>query len=508
MSQELLGKLIADKYRILDLVREARSGDLYSGQHEYTGEPVLVSLLPHAVAIDQRWSRRFLDKAKSAASLRHENILPLTDLGTDPRGNVYAVYGQYAGETLDKLLARDGKLDQPRALSIVLQAAAAAGSAHDRGIIHGSLSPLNIQVSQEDEFPDRTRVLGFGGDRLEEPLDADPRYLAPEQLGEYPIADERSDVYALGATLYEMLAGEPPFAGENKAEVLKSISNGPAPLSLFRQDLHKAVEPVVLTAIARDPEERYRTVADLAGDLRNIASEIGMRSASATAGARSVWVTATLAVAGIVLVAATLIYFTTIRKTDPTTMLSPDPDSLPVQPINPATGAQEEAFMRGALSGDPAMFPNGMNMPADMLPGGDGYNAWANGGLPPAGAPLGPASAVPMNGGQPMAGSMPQGPLPPGATLPPGQTVTINPNGGSQFMPNEGGVILIPVPKSDEPAPTPTPKVPAANAAPKPTPEAKPSPQGSQPQTKPDSAEPAKPVPAAKPSPARRGTDE
>jgi hypothetical protein len=180
------------------------------------------------------------------------------------------------------------------------------------------------------------------------------------------------------------------------------------------------------------------------------------------------------------LLTAALIYATSVKKTDVTAQLQSEPGTLPVQPIGPATGAQEESLakMPDLTEADITAMQNGtMAAPPGTLPGGDGYNAWANGGAPPIGAP-------PQNGT-----NVPQY-VPPG-----GQTVTIDPNGGSQFMPQSEGVILVPVPVPNNtntaPKATPTPKTSANTAAPaaSPKPMVSPTPK----QARPTDTKPTKP---------------
>ena len=116
MVNEFEGKLIADKYRIASLIRESESGDLYAGRHEFMDKPVTINVLPPALAMDGRWSKRFLDGARNAATVSHENILNLIDFGTDSRGVIYSVFEAAPDETLQSVIARDGSLDVARTL--------------------------------------------------------------------------------------------------------------------------------------------------------------------------------------------------------------------------------------------------------------------------------------------------------------------------------------------------------------------------------------------------------
>ena len=453
MDNDLTGKLIADKYRIESLLRESDSGDLYLGKHDISGKPITVRILSPALAIDARWAKRFLDEARIAAALEHPNILNLTDFGTDSRGIVYAIYEPVSGETVKSILTGDPTFDLSRAVNLIKQVAAAAVAAHAQRAIHGTLAPSNIFVEDVNGV-ETVKVLGFGSDNMNVPRDADPRYLAPEQCTNFPVADERSDIFSVGVMLYEMLAGEVPFDGKTAADVLAKQNEPPLPISALRADLHPQIEPIILSALARDAANRYQSMADLAEDLERVSAEIS--GTKAAAAGQNIWQTAFIVLAGIVLLGGALIYFTMGKKTDPTTAaLTVDANSLPVQPINPATGAQEDGLIKMIGDTDASLMLNANSemVPPGTMPGGDGYNPWANGGAPPIGAP---AIGAPV----------------PAYTQPGGQVVTIDPNSPSQFMPNEGGIILVPIPAntSTEVRPTPTPKTPGGNTAVQPTP--------------------------------------
>ncbi|MEO6655176.1 MAG: protein kinase [Pyrinomonadaceae bacterium] len=458
MINDVLGKLVADKYRIESLVSESESGDIYLGRHEVLDRPVTVKILPLAVAVDGRWVTRFVDEARSASGLSHPNILNITDFGTDAKGISYAVFEEAKGKTLDRFVG-ELPLDEKRSLNIARQIAAAVAAAHAKKIIHGGLALRFVYVDDNDEV----KVYGFGRDPMHVARDADPRYLSPEQCNAFPAADERSDVYALGVILYEMLGGVVPYDGATAAAVLaKQSAEPPPPLSAFRRDLHADIEPIVLTAIAADPERRYPTMAAFTEDLELLSgsAKAQVKAAAGDAPQRNIWQTAFIVLAGILLLAVSLIYLTSVKKTDPTTQLVADAGSLPVQPIGPATGAQEESLAKLPAMTEAEITAAAMTQTPDTVPGGDGYNAWANGGAPPAGAPL--------NQGIPPVGYVPPG----------GQYYTVDPN-GSQFMPPDSGVILVPVPSNTNTAAkaTPTPKTPTGNTAAQPTPVPNPTPK-------------------------------
>ncbi|HEX3101712.1 MAG TPA: serine/threonine-protein kinase, partial [Pyrinomonadaceae bacterium] len=393
MSNDFEGKLIADKYRLGDLLRESDSGDLYTGRHEFMDKAVTIKVLPRALAMDSRWSKRFLDGARNAATVSHPNILNATDFGADSRGVIYSVFESAPDETLRSVIAREGSLDVDRTLNIAKQVASGVAAAHAKNVIHAGLMPADIYLIKNEDGTETAKVCGFGGDTLSVPRDADPRYLSPEQTSEYPVATPRSDIYSLGVIIYEMLAGVSPVEGKTSTEVKqKREQEPPPPLSAFRRDLPADLEPMILSALALDPERRYPTMAAFAEDLNLLSGGTPAPAVAAEAAApkKNVWQTAFIVLAGISLLAVALIYATNIKKTDPTTELVADAGSLPVQPIGPATGAQEESLAKLPEMTDAeimAAATGTMAVPPGTLPGGDGYNAWANGGAPPIGAP-------------------------------------------------------------------------------------------------------------------------
>ena len=451
MTGEFEGKDLAEKYEVGQLVRRGEIGDIYRGRHIFMDRPVTLRIVPRALAVDNEIVRRFFDEAKTASRMTHPNVLNVIDFGSSSDGIVYSVYEGEDSETLAAMLQDSGKLPVHAALDITRQAAAGLAVVHEHGLVHGNLTPESILVATEPDETYHAKLFGIGSDgpMAASRSDADAgasdfAYLAPEQCSGADKADARTDVYSLGIIAYEMLAGEPPFSGTRASDVmLKHTEEAPPPLSSFRHDLPPTIEPVLLKALAKDPELRYQTAGEFVDDLSRAATSQPALAGVATAAVNNIWKTAFIVLAGISLLSVFLIYATSSKQTDPRTVLQPDANGQPVQPINPATGAEEQnlAAMPGMM---PEIMGNSNSSQPGVAPGGDGYNPWAS-GAPPAGAP------------------------PQTYTGPGGQTINIPP-GQSPFMQEipagctmtPSGLLLCPV-VTPTPKPTATPRPPAAN---------------------------------------------
>ena len=473
MTDNNLGTVLANRYRVDLLLANNEFAPLYRGLNTVVERPMLIRIL---LPEHRDLGTQMLDEARDISRISNPNVLSVTDLGTEADGTVYVVYEDFDGETLSSAMSRDGKMPVAEAVGIATQIAEGAAAVAAVRNTHGAIAPDNVLVSDILAGPRRVKIFNLSSPETYN--NAASAFSAPEIMDGVP-ANERSDVYSLAAMLYTMLAGEPPFgpSGESLEEL------PPPPLSSFRTDLPPDLEPVMLTALARNPEIRYQTITEFAQQLDRVSQA---PVAAAAQGNNNLWKTAFIVLAGIAILAAALIYATSVKQTDPKTQLQPDANGLPVQPINPATGAQEQALAN--MAGMPAevIANSNMAMPG-TVPGGDGYDPWKNGGQPPAGAPnIGPG----------------------------GQVITIDPNSPSQFMPAEGcvmqpsGILLCPAPLNANAAkkPTPTPKNNAnanvqASPTPKTTPETKPTPAAEKTPAKPATQK----TPTAKPSPGKSG---
>ena len=443
MTEDLLGKKIADKYRIDVMIKRGANGDLYQATHLLMDKPVAIKVLAFRPATGKDPAARFFDEARAATKISHSNILGFSDFGTDTQGYAYAVCDGPVTETLKSMILRSGQTQPEDVVLIGRQVASALGAIHDSGAIHGNLTAESVLITEKVDGSVEAKLTDIGspnaiartGDVLDSTA-ADFAYLAPEQCAGGDNPDARGDIYALGVILYEMLTGVVPFTGAKPTDVmLKHIEEPPSPMMAFRGDLPPGIETVVLKAMSKSPEMRQQTAGELADDLARTLDGTASEASEAAEGSKGgdFWKTAAMVVVGTALLASALIYATSVRQTDPTSALQPDANSLPVQPINPATGVEEQALaaMPGTMSD--SLGNSSMQVPPDTIPGGDNYNPWGT-GMPPPGAPQ--------------------------YTPPTGQVYSIDPNSPSQFMPPEGGVILVPVPANTAAnvRPTPSPR--------------------------------------------------
>ena len=467
----LIGKLIAEKYRVDELVGESSFGKIYRGTNTLLDKPVAIAVPPS----DE--SEAFVAAIRSAAKISHPNVLSLTDFGTDIDGSAFALYESAPGETLADALRREGQLPVEMAVDIARQTGAALSAAHAGGLVHGDLSPANIIVSSPDPGRVAVKIFGFGSANALTENSSDPErfaYLAPEQCSGAEHADTRGDVYSLGAILYESLAGSKPFIGETASDVMmRQIDEPPPPLTSFRTDLPAWIEPVILKAMAKNPDARYQSVDNFVADLSS-AGVVQAAAATAVEPQNNLWKTAFVVLAGVSLVTAVMIFLTYSPKTDPATALQSDANGMPVQPINPATGVEEQnlSSLTPEFSYDAntnTMVPTGGAVP------GDAGNPWLNGNNPPPGGP----------------------PIGPG-----GQVIQVP--GGSVFMsdpnciPQPSGIMLCTVPVTPTPSPRVSPTArpansnsntaqpPANTVTPRPSPARTPAPANTRPANSPD----------------------
>jgi serine/threonine protein kinase/WD40 repeat protein len=253
-------------YRIETLLGRGGMGAVYLAEQLRLKRRVALKLLTPELAADERFRERFLRESELAASIDHPNVLPVFDAG-EVDGRLYIAMRYVEGTDLRKLLADDGRLDPERAVTIVGAVAAGLDAAHARGLVHRDVKPANVLLAKDGHVYladfGLTRSAGEGSPEEKPHLSGTLGYVAPEQIdGELP--DPSADIYSLGCVLFECLAGQPPFPGSSPVGLLFAHLEKPPPsLHQQRPELPAAVDPVIGTALAKDPAERYRSCQEL-----------------------------------------------------------------------------------------------------------------------------------------------------------------------------------------------------------------------------------------------------
>src|SRR5438128_1619433 len=298
-------------------------GEVYRAQDTELDRTVAIKILPENLASDQQRLQRFIQEAKAASALNHPHILTIYEIGTTATSRFIATEF-IDGETLRPRLTAGMKLFE--ILEISIQAASALAAAHAAGIVHRDIKPENIMVRRDGY----TKLLDFGLAKLTEPkgsttdreaptkamvntgagtIMGTTSYMSPEQAKGTHV-DERSDLWSLGAVLYEMVTGHLPFTCETPTETISLIlQKEPAPLTRYAHEVPDELERIVEKALTKDREERYQTAKDLLIDLRNLKKKLEvdaeidrtappeLRSATSTSGDQAPLATASGAVA-------------------------------------------------------------------------------------------------------------------------------------------------------------------------------------------------------------------
>ena len=306
---------LADRYRIERELGQGGMATVYLAHDLRHDRQVAIKVLRPELAA-ALGAERFLAEVKITARLDHPHILTLIDSGTVDDGLFY-VMPYVRGESLRARLAREKQLGVDEALAIARQVASALDYAHRQGVIHRDIKPENILLQEGEailtDFGIALAVSEAGGDRLTGTglSLGTPSYMSPEQAAGDRHLDARSDIYALGAVTYEMLAGEPPVTGASaRAIVAKLLTEDPTPLRVLRGTVRPGLETAVMRALAKAPADRFATAREFADALSS-----GTVAAPAPAGSSSTRSRRGLALAiGLLLVAVLGVYLYRQRR--------------------------------------------------------------------------------------------------------------------------------------------------------------------------------------------------
>jgi serine/threonine-protein kinase len=291
----LIDSVFDGRYRIIRKLGAGGMANVYLAEDQELGRRVAIKILDDRHAADDSFIERFRREAKNAAGLSHPNIVSIYDRG-EAEGTYYIAMEYLAGRTLKELMVSRGPTPIGIAIDYTRQILAALGFAHRNGIVHRDIKPHNVVVDADG----RLKVTDFGiarsgASQMTEAgsIIGTAQYLSPEQARGAPV-DQRSDVYSVGIVLYEMLTGKVPFTGDTPLEIaMKHLSEVPVPPSDLRDDVPEDLDLVALRALAKDPEDRYQTAAEMDADLARIQRGLAVSSETTDAA------TAVLAGAGI-----------------------------------------------------------------------------------------------------------------------------------------------------------------------------------------------------------------
>jgi serine/threonine-protein kinase len=273
-----VGTTIADRYRVISKLGEGGMGVVYLAEHVFIEKRVALKVLSEDFARKADLVARFMQEAKAASKIGHENIVDITDFGETASGSVFFAMEFLDGKDLAGHIKTDGAMPFSRAKQIMNQICRALGAAHSKGIIHRDMKPENVYLVTREGRADFVKVLDFGiakmsaldegGSRLTRTgmIFGTPEYMSPEQAkGDKP--DHRVDIYAAGCILYEMLTGDVPFHAETFMGVLtKHMFEPPEPPSQRNPNaaIPADVEAACMKALAKDRDQRFQTMKEMA----------------------------------------------------------------------------------------------------------------------------------------------------------------------------------------------------------------------------------------------------
>jgi serine/threonine-protein kinase len=290
-SSSMIGTVLSGRYRLEAKLGSGGMSTVYLARDETLDRPVAVKVMHREMSEQEDQLQRFRQEARAVAKLTHPNVVSVIDAGEDG-GHPYIVFEYVKGETLKQRIARVGALDTQEAIAYAIEVARGLSVAHARNMVHRDIKPQNVQIDEEG----RAKLTDFGISRqLEQAgVTATGRvlgttdYVAPEQaMGKG--ADPRSDIYSLGVVLYEMLVGQVPFHADSQVGVaMKHVNEELPDVQRRRPEASAAVALVVERATAKNPDERYQTIAEMIDDLETALEVEAARAGSTTGEATSV----------------------------------------------------------------------------------------------------------------------------------------------------------------------------------------------------------------------------
>ncbi|MGB7875093.1 MAG: serine/threonine-protein kinase [Anaerolineales bacterium] len=281
MSNTWIGKSLSGRYELEELLGQGGMSAVYKATDPNLKRVVAVKLIHTHLSDDPGFVRRFEEEASSVAQLRHPNIIQVFDFNHDDESDSYYmvlefVPGETVQEHLERLNKSGRKLSSTKAIEYMVDICDAVGYAHQRGMIHRDIKPANLMISVTGQAIlmdfGIAKIVGGQSHTATGAVVGTAMYMSPEQIkGESP--DNRSDIYSLGVTLFEMVSGQPPFKADSAMTLMMMHVNDPVPdLKGLNPDVPNELITVINKALAKDPGDRYQTAAQMAAALREVLS--------------------------------------------------------------------------------------------------------------------------------------------------------------------------------------------------------------------------------------------
>jgi serine/threonine protein kinase len=276
-ADPLVGRVLSERYRVLQLIGEGGIGRVYLAEHLGTQREVALKVLLPEFAGNLQLVDTFLEEARTVSRLGHENIIDIYYGGRSSEGYAFLVMEHLKGLDLADTLSQTGPMPWERCRRILLQIVSALETVHRHGVLHGDIKPANLFLVDDGGRRDFVKVLDFGvakavglgrqrpaDDRV--PILGTPQYIAPEQVLARSTVDARADLYSLGVVMYQMLTGTVPFTAETPLAIIsKHAYEPPVPPRTLRPDLDipQSVEAVVLRALEKEPDRRWKDMREM-----------------------------------------------------------------------------------------------------------------------------------------------------------------------------------------------------------------------------------------------------